>query len=386
MCRKHHGSLFGTGLGVRRESFRWLEGANEIVHYRATAAFERPFCRRCGSTVPAVSQDERYWNVPAGLLDADPGARPRTHIFAASRSPLTELDDELPRHDDYPPGFTLPTAPVRAPQEVAAVGGSCLCGAVVFTASVAPQRLVNCYCSLCRRSRAAAFGSTLLVPGESFRFTRGAHHVRSYALPAAATAMDGGSAANAGAICARRYATDFCGECGRIIKIIFFIKDPITTFKRYLDKNEQLHSDLIKSWNQRYLITQANLEKKITKYLVDINVQYRPNLKDKYCGKFVSCGEYPEHINLLNDLTIINKNQSVILKHNGELVGAVIRDIASKEVFHHFGIKMKLTIDAHYPIKRGKEHVGLGTIVGQGDRKNPLNSKIGKYAYKEKVV
>jgi hypothetical protein len=94
MCRKHHGSLFGTGLGVRRESFRWLEGANEIVHYRATAAFERPFCRRCGSTVPAVSQDERYWNVPAGLLDADPGARPRTHIFAASRSPLTELDDE----------------------------------------------------------------------------------------------------------------------------------------------------------------------------------------------------------------------------------------------------------------------------------------------------
>lgn len=153
-----------------------------------------------------------------------------------------------------------------------------------------------------------------------------------------------------------------------------------------MDKNEQLHSDLIKSWNQRYLITQANLEKKITKYLVDINVQYRPNLKDKYCGKFVSCGEYPGHINLLNDLTIINKNQSVILKHNGELVGAVIRDIASKEVFHHFGIKMKLTIDAHYPIKRGKEHVGLGTIVGQGDRKNPLDSKIGKYAYKEKVV
>ena len=98
--------------------------------------------------------------------------------------------------------------------------------------------------------------------------------------------------------------------------------------------------------------------------MVDINVQYRPNLKDKYYGKFVSCGEYPGHINLLNDLTIINKNQSVILKHNGEFVGAVIRDIAYKEVFHHFGNKMKLTIDAHYPIKCRKEHVGLGTIVG----------------------
>ena len=83
MCRKHHGTLFSTGLGVARESFHWLEGEEWIVHYRATAAFERPFCRRCGSTVPAVSQDERYWNVPAGLLDGDPGARPRTHIFAA---------------------------------------------------------------------------------------------------------------------------------------------------------------------------------------------------------------------------------------------------------------------------------------------------------------
>ena len=25
MCRKHHGSLFGTGLGVARERFEWLE-------------------------------------------------------------------------------------------------------------------------------------------------------------------------------------------------------------------------------------------------------------------------------------------------------------------------------------------------------------------------
>ena len=104
MCRKHHGSLFGTSLGVARTAFRWLEGADEIVHYRATAAFERPFCRHCGSTLPAVSHDERLLDVPAGLLDGDLGARPRTHIFVASRSPLCELDDALPRHDAYPPG------------------------------------------------------------------------------------------------------------------------------------------------------------------------------------------------------------------------------------------------------------------------------------------
>ena len=105
MCRKHHGSLFGTSIGVARNAFRWLEGTEEIVHYRATAAFERPFCRRCGSPVPAISHDERYSAVPAGLLDGDPGARPRAHIFVASRSPLVELHDALPQHAGYPPGY-----------------------------------------------------------------------------------------------------------------------------------------------------------------------------------------------------------------------------------------------------------------------------------------
>ena len=200
MCRKQHGSLFATSLGVAREAFRWLGGADGIVHYRATSAFERPFCRRCGSSVPAVSHDERYWHVPAGLLDGDLGARPRAHIFAASRPPFYELDDDLPRHEAYPPGIALPPVdPQRTHDAAAAVGGSCLCGAVAFTTAVAPRRLVNCYCSLCRRSRAAAFSSTLLVPAEAFRWTAGAERVRGYALPAP-----------------RRYTTEFCADCGSL--------------------------------------------------------------------------------------------------------------------------------------------------------------------------
>jgi hypothetical protein len=198
MCRKHHGSLFGTSLGVARTEFRWLDGADEIVHYRATAAFERPFCRHCGSTVPAPSHDERYWTVPAGLLNGDPLVRPRTHVFVASRSPLVELDEVLPRHAEYPPSIALPTVATRgAPDDSAAVAGSSLCAAVAFTASALPRHVVNCYCSLCRRSRAAAFGSTLLVPREAFRWDRGQTRIRRYALPLP-----------------KQYATDFCGECG----------------------------------------------------------------------------------------------------------------------------------------------------------------------------
>ena len=198
MCRKHHGSLFGTSLGVARAAFRWLQGAGEIVHHRATAAFERPFCGRCGSTVPAASHDERYWTVPAGLLESDPGVRPRTHIFVASRSPLAELDDVLPRHSAYPPTISLPTvATRRAHDESAVVGGSCLCGAVTFTTSALPRRVINCYCSRCRQGRAAAFSSTLPVPREAFRWDGGEAQIRRYALPVS-----------------REHTTDFCGECG----------------------------------------------------------------------------------------------------------------------------------------------------------------------------
>jgi hypothetical protein len=198
MCRKQHGSLFGTSLGVARAAFRWVSGAGDVVRYRASAAFERPFCRHCGSNVPAVSHDERYWHVPAGLLDDSVDARPRSHIFVASRSPLTELDDVLPRHAAYPPGITAPAVALpRGHDAATAVRGSCLCGAIVFAASATPQRLVNCYCSLCRRSRAAAFSSTLLVPAETVRFVAGIERVRRFALPAP-----------------RQYATEFCADCG----------------------------------------------------------------------------------------------------------------------------------------------------------------------------
>ena len=54
LCRKQHGSLFGSSLGVARSAFRWLQGAAEIVHYRFTQAFDRPFCRHCGAAAPAA--------------------------------------------------------------------------------------------------------------------------------------------------------------------------------------------------------------------------------------------------------------------------------------------------------------------------------------------
>jgi len=201
MCRKHHGTLFSTGVGVPRERFRWLGGEQDIVHYRATAAFERPFCRHCGSTVPAESHEPNVLHVPAGLIDGDLGARPRSHIFVASKATCHTITDSLPQFPAYPPGIDLPVIAKVTPSTAReGVEGGCLCGAVGFAVAAIPRRIINCHCSLCRHSRGTAFGSTLLTAPERFNFTRGNEHVATYQLPAP-----------------RTYSASFCTRCGSIV-------------------------------------------------------------------------------------------------------------------------------------------------------------------------
>jgi hypothetical protein len=198
MCRKHHGTLFGTGLGVERSRFRWLTGQDEIVHYRSTDSFERAFCRRCGSKVPGDSHLADVVLVPAGTLEGDFGIRPRAHIFVGSKSPLYKINDDLTQFEAYPPGVDL--AVVERPQSrtrPGAVVGSCLCGDVGFEVSGELGRIVHCHCSLCRRSRGTAFASTLFCAPERFRWTRGKDRVRGFRLPPP-----------------RTYEVDFCARCG----------------------------------------------------------------------------------------------------------------------------------------------------------------------------
>jgi len=204
MCRKHHGTLFGTGLGVERSRFRWLSGQDEIVHYRSTDSFERAFCRRCGSKVPGDSHLPDVVLVPAGTLEGDFGIRPRAHIFVGSKSPLYTINDTLTRYDAYPPGVQLPV--VERPRVKARPGtvvGSCLCGAVGFEVSGELTRLVHCHCSLCRRSRGTPFASTLFCAPERFRWTRGKDRIRTYKLPPP-----------------RTYEADFCATCGSTVPTV----------------------------------------------------------------------------------------------------------------------------------------------------------------------
>jgi hypothetical protein len=101
-CRKNSGSAFFAGLGVRTEDFRLLAGRGLIRSYEAPI-LERPppykkfFCSRCGSPVPDPDPASAWLEIPAGLLDADPEARPDRHIFIELRAPWFEITDDLPQ-------------------------------------------------------------------------------------------------------------------------------------------------------------------------------------------------------------------------------------------------------------------------------------------------
>jgi hypothetical protein len=228
MCRIHHGALFGAGVGVDVARFEWRSSTSAITHYRATSSFERPFCRHCGAKVPALSHVDDVMLVPAGSLE-DFDAKPRAHIFAASKSGAHEIADGLRRFDAYPPGVDLPVfpEPTELPPEPfvsagageaeplsetvaqhgsgggAVLAARCLCGDVGYALDVAPERLVHCHCSLCRRSRGGPFSTTTFVPADSFRWTRGEESIAAFRMAPP-----------------RAYGADFCVRCGSLLPMV----------------------------------------------------------------------------------------------------------------------------------------------------------------------
>jgi hypothetical protein len=74
--------------------------------------------------------------------------------------------------------------------------GSCLCGAVRYTASGEAQRFYHCHCSRCRKASGTGHASNLFLQGR-LTWNRGEELVRSFKLPEA-----------------ERFTNSFCTICG----------------------------------------------------------------------------------------------------------------------------------------------------------------------------
>ena len=103
MCRKAHGAAFATFVRVRTSGFRFLTGDNHLVRYRSSPPVERSFCDTCGTPLLFLHDAlaDTAWLV-AGTLDDDPGIRPSSHIFVASKAPWHDITDGITQYRDYP--------------------------------------------------------------------------------------------------------------------------------------------------------------------------------------------------------------------------------------------------------------------------------------------
>lgn len=103
MCRKAHGSAFGSFLHADGGLFRWVSGELLIQNYQSSPENFRAFCSVCGSNVPVLEDEGGHVIIPAGALDDDPEVRPIVHIHTVSRAPWYEITDALPQFGEFPP-------------------------------------------------------------------------------------------------------------------------------------------------------------------------------------------------------------------------------------------------------------------------------------------
>jgi hypothetical protein len=103
-CKKVTGSAFLAGLYVRTKDFRMIAGKELVATFEAPILRDPPpyrtfFCRRCGSPLPNPEPKSATLEIPAGLLDDDPGLKADKHIFVELNAPWLEIRDNLPQYD-----------------------------------------------------------------------------------------------------------------------------------------------------------------------------------------------------------------------------------------------------------------------------------------------
>ena len=104
-CRKARSAVHASNLVVPIDGFRFTRGADRLGSYKVPDAqfFTQVFCRGCGSPMPRVDVARGFVVIAMGALDADPGVRPRNHIFVASKAPWFEITDSLQQFAEQQP-------------------------------------------------------------------------------------------------------------------------------------------------------------------------------------------------------------------------------------------------------------------------------------------
>ena len=90
-CQKSSGSAFIANAFASPGQLRWRRGNDLISSYNVPDSLvRRVFCRRCGTTLPFVSQNGQFLVVPVGVLSKQPSLQP---------TEIKSWDERMPWYD-----------------------------------------------------------------------------------------------------------------------------------------------------------------------------------------------------------------------------------------------------------------------------------------------
>lgn len=106
-CQHASGGGHAPALLVPAKAFSFTKGQPKY-HARPSAMgghHIRGFCAECGSRLTGGQKNEPtdWVGVTAASLDDPSKFKPEMHFFVAQAQPWDTMDDDLPKHDYYPP-------------------------------------------------------------------------------------------------------------------------------------------------------------------------------------------------------------------------------------------------------------------------------------------
>ena len=101
LCRRASGGPFLTFARYAKEQVEFTHGAP--AWYRSSESAERGFCPACGGSLAyrEAKRSDSIW-LTVGMMDNPRDLVPQYHIFTDSMLPWLRIDDDLPRHGQWP--------------------------------------------------------------------------------------------------------------------------------------------------------------------------------------------------------------------------------------------------------------------------------------------
>ncbi len=152
-CRKATGGLWHA-TAARREAVEYRR-RDSLKWYASSPTGKRGFCGICGSKLFFDREDNEYLSIAMGPLTEPTGLRLAVRSRTASAADYYVFADDIPKIDDA-------NHPLFKPENWPAGrgSGSCNCGKVSYRIEGPMRPLVECHCTLCRRSTGGLWHAT----------------------------------------------------------------------------------------------------------------------------------------------------------------------------------------------------------------------------------